>query len=150
MRAVLQRVSEASVSVNDKKIGSIGPGILALVSVEQEDTPADTKYIADKIAALRIFRDADGKMNLSVSDIGGEVLVISQFTLHGDCRRGRRPSFIAAAPPDKAIPLYEQVVTHLREKWMLHVATGEFGANMQVSLLNDGPVTLLLDSKKNF
>ena len=150
MRAVLQRVSEASVAVEDKIIGSIGQGILALVSVEQEDSSADASHIADKIAALRIFRDEAGKMNRSVSDIGGEVLVISQFTLHGDCRRGRRPSFIAAASPEIAIPLYEQVVKLLREKWGLTVATGEFGATMQVSLLNDGPVTLLLDSKKNF
>ena len=150
MRAVLQRVSEASVSVDDQGIGNIGQGILALVSVEQKDTAADASHIADKIAALRIFQDEEGKMNRSVSDIGGEVLVISQFTLHGDCRRGRRPSFIAAASPETAIPLYEQVVTRLREKWGLQVATGKFGANMQVSLLNDGPVTLLLDSKKNF
>lgn len=150
MRAVLQRVSEASVSVASKTIGEIGRGILALVSVDQEDTSDDAIYIADKIAALRIFKDEEGKMNYSVTDIGGEVLVISQFTLHGDCRKGRRPSFIAAAAPETAIPLYEQVAKHLQTKWNLNVALGEFGANMQVSLLNDGPVTVLLDSKKNF
>ena len=148
MRAVLQRVTSASVSIDNKTVGKIGRGILALVSVGQDDSPNDALYIAEKIAGLRIFKDSADKMNRSVCDVGGEVLIISQFTLHGDCRRGRRPSFIAAAPPESAIPLYEQVVTHLRDKVGLHVETGEFGADMQVSLLNDGPVTLLLDSSR--
>ena len=148
MRAVLQRVTSASVSIDNNIVGQINHGILALVSVGHEDSQNDAAYIADKIAALRIFRDSEDKMNLSVCDVGGEVLVISQFTLHGDCRRGRRPSFIAAAPPETAIPLYEEVVAQLRSKYNLHVETGEFGAYMQVSLLNDGPVTILLDSTK--
>lgn len=150
MRAVLQRVSHAAVSVDNETIGRIGNGILALISVEHSDTHADAGYIADKIASLRIFRDHEDKMNLSVKDVGGSVLVISQFTLHGDCRRGRRPSFITAAPPEIAIPLYEEVITLLRSDANLLVETGKFGAYMQVSLLNDGPVTILLDSKKEF
>jgi len=150
MRAVLQRVASASVSVDNKTVGQIGHGILALVSVGQDDSLSDATYITEKIAFLRIFRDNEDKMNLSVCDVGGEVLVISQFTLHGDCRRGRRPSFIAAAPPETAIPLYEQVVAQLHDKFGLHVETGEFGAYMQVSLMNDGPVTILLDSRKTF
>jgi D-aminoacyl-tRNA deacylase len=150
MRAVLQRVSHAAVAVDGETIGRIDNGILALVSVEHSDTQEDASYIAEKIASLRIFRDAEDKMNLSVGDVGGSVLVISQFTLHGDCRRGRRPSFITAAPPETAIPLYEQVIALLRNNAKLHVETGRFGAYMQVSLLNDGPVTILLDSKKQF
>jgi len=150
MRIVLQRVSCASVAVADEIIGKIGRGILALVSVGQEDTTDDAALIAEKIATLRIFRDEHNKMNLSVQDVNGAVLVVSQFTLHGDCRRGRRPSFVAAAPPEKAVPLYEQVIADLREKYGLTVASGAFGAYMQVSLLNDGPVTLMLDSHKNF
>ena len=150
MRAVLQRVSHASVSVDNTVIGEIGRGIMALVSVEQEDTDSDAVYIADKIAALRIFRDDNDKMNLSLTDVDGQALVISQFTLHGDCRRGRRPSFIRAAPPEFAVPLYERVVSRLRENAGITVATGAFGAYMQVSLVNDGPVTLILDSHKAF
>ncbi len=150
MRAVLQRVSHASVSVDNTVIGEIGRGIMALVSVEQEDTDSDAVYIADKIAALRIFRDDNDKMNLSLTDVGGQALVISQFTLHGDCRRGRRPSFVRAAPPESAVPLYERVVARLRDNNGITVATGSFGAYMRVSLVNDGPVTLLLDSSKAF
>ncbi len=150
MRAVIQRVSHASVTVDDAVIGAIGPGLLALISVAPADTDKDADYIADKIATLRIFKDENEKMNRSVLDAGGEVLVISQFTLHGDCRRGRRPSFIGAAQPERAIPLYERVVARLRDDKHLRVATGEFGAYMQVALTNDGPVTLLLDSEKQF
>ena len=149
MRAVVQRVTEASVTVDGRITGTIGPGLLALVSVEDADTEQDAQYIAEKVAGLRIFNDADGKFNLSVEDIGGAVLVVSQFTLHGDCRRGRRPSFTAAARPEHAIPLYESVVKLLRAR-ELEVATGEFASHMLVRLLNDGPVTILLDSKKVF
>jgi D-tyrosyl-tRNA(Tyr) deacylase len=146
---VIQRVTEAAVRVEDEVIGAIGPGLLALVGVEVEDTDADARYIVEKIAGLRIFNDTDGKFNLSLADVNGSVLVVSQFTLHGDCRKGRRPSFIDAARPEHAIPLYESVADQLRAK-SFEVATGSFGANMQVSLVNDGPVTILLDSRKNF
>ncbi len=149
MRAVVQRVSRASVEVDGRVVGEVGEGLLVLLGVEEGDKEADADYIADKTASLRIFNDADDKMNLSVSDVGGGVLLISQFTLHGDCRRGRRPSFIAAARPETAIPLYEGVAGRLRDSG-LPVATGEFGAHMHVSLVNDGPVTILLDSKKLF
>ena len=149
MRAVVQRVSRASVEVDGRVVGEVGEGLLVLLGVEEGDKEADADYIADKTASLRIFNDADDKMNLSVSDVGGGVLLISQFTLHGDCRRGRRPSFIAAARPETAIPLYEGVAGRLRDS-RLPVATGEFGAHMHVSLVNDGPVTILLDSKKLF
>ncbi len=149
MRAVVQRVTEASVTVDGRVTGAIGVGLLALVSVEDADSEQDSQYIAEKIAGLRIFNDGDGKFNLSVEDVGGAVLVVSQFTLHGDCRRGRRPSFTAAARPEHAIPLYESVVCMLRARG-LEVATGEFAAHMLVRLINDGPVTILLDSKKVF
>jgi len=149
LRAVIQRVTESSVSVEGEVVGRIGHGLLALISVEASDTEKDAQYIADKIAELRIFNDAEGKFNLSVEDVRGEVLVISQFTLHGDCRRGRRPSFSGAARPETAIPLYEAVAQNLRARG-LAAPTGRFGAHMQVKLLNDGPVTLLLDSGKAF
>lgn len=150
MRAVLQRVSFASVEVDNKVVGKIGKGILALIGVEAGDQEKDAAYIAEKIALTRCFNDAEGKMNLSVQQLGGEVLVISQFTLHGDCRRGRRPSFTSAALPDVAIPLYERVIALLREEYTLPVKTGIFGALMRVRLINEGPVTLLLDSRKQF
>ncbi len=149
MRAVVQRVSESSVTVDGSVVGAIGPGLLALVSVDEDDTERDARYMAEKVAGLRIFNDADGKFNLSVEDVGGAVLVISQFTLHGDCRKGRRPSFVRAARPEKAVPLYELVAVILGERG-IKVATGEFGAHMDVHLINDGPVTLLLDSGKAF
>ena len=149
MRAVVQRVSSASVEVDGNILGEVGEGVLVLVGVEEDDTEADADYIAEKTAGLRIFNDEEGKMNLSVTDVGGSVLIISQFTLHGDCRQGRRPSFIAAARPETAIPLYEGVIRRLRAAG-LPVATGEFGAHMHVSLVNDGPVTVLLDSNKLF
>ena len=149
MRAVVQRVTESSVSVDGEVVGAIGPGLMVLVSVDEDDTEADAAYVAEKIAGMRIFNDAEGKFNRSVEDVGGAVLLISQFTLHGDCRRGRRPSFSNAARPEKAIPLYESVAGALRQRGM-SVAMGRFGAHMEVRLLNDGPVTLLLDSRKAF
>jgi D-aminoacyl-tRNA deacylase len=149
MRAVVQRVSSASVSVGDRTVGRIGHGLLALVGVENEDGPADVQYIAGKIGDLRVFEDAEHHMNRSVADVDGAVLVVSQFTLAGDCRKGRRPSFDGAARPERAKPLYEEVVRELRAKG-LQVETGEFQAMMRVALVNDGPVTLLLDSRKRF
>lgn len=149
MRAVLQRVSRCRVSVNSNTAGSIGRGILVLLGVGQDDIDADAAYIADKVAGLRIFEDQAGKMNRSLVDIGGAVLVVSQFTLYGDVRKGRRPSFTAAAPPDEAKRLYELVCERLRSLG-LEVATGVFQADMQVELTNQGPVTILLDSKKLF
>lgn len=149
MRAVVQRVSESSVSVDGEVVGEIKHGLLVLLGVAVEDEEADARFIAEKIAGLRIFEDDDGKVNLSVEDTGGSALVISQFTLLGDCRKGRRPSFIKAARPEQAIPLYEGVVETLRKRGMT-VATGVFGAHMDVHLVNDGPMTLLLDSKKGF
>lgn len=149
MRAVIQRVLESSVTVDEQVIGKIGHGLLALISVGDDDEESDAKLLVDKIAGLRCFEDDAGKFNLSIHDAGGSVLVVSQFTLHGDCRKGRRPSFIHAARPEKAIPLYESVISHLRG-YGLAVETGEFGAHMDVHLVNDGPVTLLIDTKKLF
>jgi len=149
MRAVVQRVSSASVAVGDRTVGRIHHGLLVLLGVENEDGPADVQYIAGKIGDLRIFEDDAHHMNRSVQEAGGSVLVVSQFTLAGDCRKGRRPSFDAAAAPAVAKPLYEDVVRELRANG-LQVETGEFKAMMQVSLVNDGPVTLLLDSRKRF
>lgn len=147
MRAVVQRVSSASVTVGDRIVGRIAHGLLVLVGVENGDGPTDVQYIAGKVSDLRVFEDERHHMNRSVHDVGGAVLVVSQFTLAGDSRKGRRPSFDAAAAPAIAKPLYEEVVKELRATG-LHVETGEFQATMQVSLLNDGPVTLLLDSRK--
>jgi D-aminoacyl-tRNA deacylase len=149
MRAVVQRVSAATVHVGDRVVGRIGPGLLAFVGVATEDGPADVQYIAAKIRELRIFPDDQGKMNRSVADTGGSVLVVSQFTLQADCRKGRRPSFDAAAQPALAQALYESVVQTLRTGG-LSVETGEFQADMDVELVNDGPVTMLLDSRKTF
>ena len=149
MRSVLQRVTEASVTVDGRVTGRIGPGLLVLVGVEEDDTEEDARYTADRVAGMRIFNDDNGKFNLSLRDVGGGVLVVSQFTLHGDCRKGRRPSFIRAARPETAIPLYERVAQCLRDEGF-NVATGEFGAHMKVQLVNDGPVTILLDSRKVF
>jgi D-tyrosyl-tRNA(Tyr) deacylase len=149
MRAVVQRVSSASVAVGDRTVGRIDRGLLVLLGVENGDGPSDVQYIAGKIGDLRIFEDDAHHMNRSVQEAGGSVLVVSQFTLAGDCRKGRRPSFDAAAAPAVAKPLYEDVVRELRANG-LQVETGEFKAMMQVSLVNDGPVTLLLDSRKRF
>jgi D-aminoacyl-tRNA deacylase len=147
MRAVLQRVSRAAVVIDGETVGAIERGLLVLLGVAPADTPDEAQWLAEKAAGLRIFRDEAGKMNLSVADIGGGVLVVSQFTLYGDCRKGRRPSFLDAAPPEVAVPLYEAFVNALRALG-LPVATGRFGAMMQVELINDGPVTLILDTKE--
>jgi D-aminoacyl-tRNA deacylase len=146
MRAVLQRVSRASVTVDGAVIGQIGQGLLVLLGVAQTDTAEQARWLAEKIVGLRIFADAEDKMNRSVADVGGGVLVVSQFTLYGDCQKGRRPSFIDAAPPEIAIPLYEEFVNAVKAQG-IPVATGRFGAMMQVELVNDGPVTLILESK---
>jgi D-aminoacyl-tRNA deacylase len=149
MRAVVQRVTRAKVTVNDETVGEIGPGLVILLGIAREDTKLDAAYLAEKIIALRIFDDDEGKMNLSVKDVNGGVLIVSQFTLYGDVRRGLRPSWIEAAAPEVAEPLYEFFVRQVRSA-MDEVATGSFRAMMQVELVNDGPVTILLDSKKLF
>jgi D-tyrosyl-tRNA(Tyr) deacylase len=144
MRVVLQRVREAAVGVHGSEVGRIGAGYLLLVGFTHDDNAAVVDWMADKVAGLRLFADAEGKMNRDLAEVGGAVLVVSQFTLLGDASRGRRPSFIAAARPEMAIPLYERFIGALRALGIT-VATGEFGAEMQVSLINDGPVTLLLE-----
>ena len=149
MRAVLQRVSCAKVTVAGEVIGSIERGLLVLLGVEQDDTEDDARVLADRTTGLRIFADEAGKMNLSVRDIGGSVLIVSQFTLLGDCRKGRRPSFIDAAPPERADELYRLYVATIAAE-NIPTATGKFRAMMDVELVNDGPVTLLLDSRKRF
>ena len=149
MRAVVQRVCSASVTVNGRTVGSIGRGLLVLLGVGRADTGEDVTYIVDKIGQLRVVADGDGTMNLSVNDVNGSVLVVSQFTLYGDCRRGRRPSYINASEPETARLRYEAVVAGLRRDG-LPVETGEFQAMMKVDSINDGPVTLLLDSSKAF
>lgn len=149
MRAVLQRVAEARVTVDGETIGDIEGGLLVLLGVEQGDSEQDAAYLAKKTAELRLFEDAEGKMNLSVEETGGQILVVSQFTLAADCRKGRRPGFSGAAAPEIANGLYLQYVELLRQQG-LTVATGRFQAMMQVHLINDGPVTFLLDSRKVF
>ncbi|HCZ05899.1 MAG TPA: D-tyrosyl-tRNA(Tyr) deacylase [Thermotogae bacterium] len=150
MRAVVQRVTEARVMVNSRPVSSIGRGLLVLLGVGHDDDESDVAWMAKKIANLRIFDDDEGKMNRSVMDVGGDVLVVSQFTLYGDARKGNRPSFTDAAPPEHGEALYSMLVNRLREQYALKVRTGEFGARMVVELKNDGPVTILLDSKKIF
>jgi len=147
MRAVVQRVSRAKVTVGEEVAGEIGRGLLVLLGVTHKDEAKDADYLVDKIVNLRIFDDAFGKMNLSLADIGGELLVVSQFTLYGDTRRGRRPSFIDAASGDGAVRWYEYFVSKAKET-VKKVATGQFGAMMDVELVNDGPVTIILDSEK--
>lgn len=149
MRAVVQLVSEASVKISGKTTGKIGTGLVVLLGVKQKDTEKDIKYLADKISNLRIFPDEEGLMNRSVLDVGGEILVVSQFTLFGDCRKGRRPSYSKAASPDIAQKFYQLFIAEL-EKRNLSVATGKFQAKMKVSLTNDGPITILIDSEKVF
>lgn len=149
MRAVLQRVTRAQVSVDGEVIGQIGQGLVVLLGVAQGDAQADAEWMAEKVIQLRLFEDAAGKTNLSIKDVAGGLLIISQFTLLADCRNGRRPSFTAAAPPEEANQLYESFVTACRQSG-LPVQTGKFRANMQVELVNDGPVTVMLDSKKTF
>ena len=149
MRAVLQRVSSAQVDIAGETVGAIKQGLLVLLGVEQGDTDTDLNGLLDKTAALRIFEDTAGKMNLSVTDIGGSVLVVSQFTLLADCRKGRRPGFTDAAAPEEADDYYQAFIAGLKHRG-LTVASGIFQADMQVSLVNDGPVTILLDSRKRF
>ena len=149
MRCVVQRVTTASVTSNGTAAGAIGPGLMVLIGVSVDDTEKDLKYMAEKVPNLRIFDDENGVMNRSVLDAGGSILAVSQFTLYGDARGGRRPSYIRAAKPDKADALYEQLVAAWREKG-IQVETGVFRTDMQVSLVNDGPVTILLDSEKTF
>jgi D-tyrosyl-tRNA(Tyr) deacylase len=146
MRAVIQRVSRARVVIDGETVGEVGRGLLVLLGVTHADTADEAARLADKVVGLRIFNDADGKMNLSIADVGGGVLVVSQFTLYGDCRKGRRPSFIDAARPEVAVPLYEAFVKGVKALG-IPAATGRFGAMMQVELVNDGPATLIVDSQ---
>jgi len=149
MRAVVQRVTRASVAVDDKTVGEIGNGLVVLVGIARDDTKLDAAYLVEKICSLRIFDDEEGKMNLSLKDVDGAMLIVSQFTLYGDVRRGLRPSWIEAAAPEVAEPLYDFFVRQARA-FIDDVATGSFRAMMRVELVNDGPVTILLDSKKLF
>jgi len=144
MRIVVQRVSRASVAIAGKVVGAIGPGFCILVGFTHDDTDAHATWMAEKVAGLRLFADSDGKMNLSLADVGGEVLVVSQFTLYGDAAKGRRPSFVAAARPETAIPLYRHFLAELGRRGLI-VKSGEFGADMAVEIHNDGPVTLLVE-----
>ncbi len=146
MRIVIQRVLEASVKVDGKVVGEIGEGLLILLGVADTDTDEDIKFLAEKAAGLRIFRDENDKMNLSVNDIGGEVLIVSQFTLYGDCRKGRRPSFDKAGKPEFAEAMYNKFIAYMKTL-VPKVESGEFGADMKVSLINNGPVTLIIDGK---
>ena len=149
MRCVVQRVTSSSVTVNGELSGQIGPGLMVLIGVSADDTEKDLKYMAEKVPNLRIFDDENGVMNRSLLDAGGSILAVSQFTLYGDARGGRRPSYIRAAKPDKADELYERLIACWREKG-IHVETGIFRTEMKVALVNDGPVTILLDSEKTF
>ena len=148
MKIVIQRTKEASVTIEGAIVGEISHGLVLLVGIEEQDQQEDVDYLVRKISKMRIFEDSEGKMNLSIEDVGGEILSISQFTLYAETKKGNRPSFIKAAKPEIAIPLYEALNTGLRETG-LTVQTGEFGADMKVSLLNDGPVTIIIDSKQH-
>ncbi|MFN5310994.1 MAG: D-aminoacyl-tRNA deacylase [Flavobacteriales bacterium] len=147
MRVVIQRVSEAAVNIDGANVGKIQQGLLILLGIETEDQEGDADYLVQKISNLRIFSDAEGKMNLSIQDVGGQFLVVSQFTLHASTRKGNRPSYIRAARPEQAIPLYEYFLTELQKTSPSPIQTGQFGADMQVALVNDGPVTIIMDSK---
>ena len=147
MRVVIQRVSQASVSIDEKKVASINEGLLILLGIETQDTKADADWLANKISTLRIFSDSEGKMNKSVTEVDGEVIVVSQFTLHAKTKKGNRPSYIKAARPEQSIPLYEQFKKDLSEAIGNQVQSGEFGADMQVTLINDGPVTIIIDTR---
>ena len=148
MRVIVQRVSEARVTVGGAIAGQIGRGMLVLVGVEAGDTPADAEWLAAKIVALRIFPDDEGKMNRSLVEVAGEILVVSQFTLHASTKKGNRPSFVRAAPPEEAVPLYERFLTEIEQRLGRPVAEGVFAADMQVALVNDGPVTIVIDSRQ--
>ena len=147
MRVVIQRVSQASVIIDEKKVASINEGLLVLLGIETQDTKEDAKWIVNKISQLRIFSDEDGKMNKSVTEVDGEVIVVSQFTLHSKTKKGNRPSYIKSARPEQAIPLYEQFKKDMSDVIGKKVQSGEFGAVMKVSLINDGPVTIIIDTK---
>nr|WP_298003952.1 D-aminoacyl-tRNA deacylase [uncultured Flavobacterium sp.] len=147
MKAVIQRVSEASVTIDNEKVANIGTGLLILVGIEDADTPEDISWLTSKIAQLRIFNDENHVMNKSVKDVDGDVIVVSQFTLHASTKKGNRPSYIKASKPNIAIPLYEAFVESMEKAMEKKVQTGEFGADMKVSLINDGPVTIIIDTK---
>ena len=147
MRIVIQRVREASVKINDEIVGEIQQGLLVLLGIEHVDSELDADYLIQKLIHLRIFGDEEGKMNLSVSDISGDLLIVSQFTLFADTKKGNRPSFIRSARPEQAIPLYEYFLSQLKKEFSGKIENGVFGANMQVELINDGPVTIIMDSK---
>jgi len=149
MRAVIQRTARASVTVDESVTGAIGPGLVVFLGIHPQDGDKEIRWMAEKIINLRIFEDDEGKMNRSIADTGGEILIVSQFTLYGDCRKGRRPGYSAAAPPEIAEPLYQAFVQEIARQG-IRTATGVFQASMQVELVNDGPVTLLIDSDKNF
>jgi D-tyrosyl-tRNA(Tyr) deacylase len=147
MRIVIQRVSEASVRIDGAIVGQIEQGLLTLLGIEHDDTEKDADYLLQKLINLRIFSDADGKMNLSVQDVNGGILVVSQFTLHAATKKGNRPSYIRAARPEQAIPLYEYFVAEIQNHYSGTIQTGKFGADMKIGLVNDGPVTIIMDSK---
>ncbi len=147
MRAVIQRVTQAGVAINGVEKSAIATGLLVLLGIEDADTDEDIRWLSQKMVQLRIFNDQDGVMNLSVKDVGGDILLVSQFTLHASTKKGNRPSYIKASKPDIAIPLYEKMIAQLSHDLGKPVATGEFGADMKVRLLNDGPVTIFIDSK---
>ncbi|PSK90165.1 D-aminoacyl-tRNA deacylase [Taibaiella chishuiensis] len=147
MRAVIQRVKEAGVTIDGRQKAAIGPGLLVLLGIEDADNEQDISWLSSKIIQMRIFADEAGLMNRSVADTGGDLLLVSQFTLHAATRKGNRPSFIRAARPEKAIPLYEQMIKKLEQDLGRSIGTGEFGADMQVNLVNDGPVTIIIDSR---
>jgi len=146
MRAVIQRVTEASVTINRRDRKQIGPGLVILVGIEESDNLSDIEWLSGKIGRIRIFKDTDGIMNLSVKDVSGDIMIVSQFTLHASTRKGNRPSYIKAAPPEIAIPLYESFINSIQKEVGKPVVTGEFGAYMQVNLTNDGPVTIIIDT----
>jgi D-tyrosyl-tRNA(Tyr) deacylase len=146
MRIIVQRVSEASVRIDGKIVGSISHGLMVLVGIETTDVQSDAEYLIQKLVNLRIFNDKEGKMNLSLQDVGGELLAVSQFTLHASTKKGNRPSYIRAARPEQAIPLYSYFIEQAQKELQSKIQTGEFGADMKVSLLNDGPVTIIIDS----
>ena len=148
MRIIIQRVSEASVKIEGKIISAIDNGFLVLLGIETEDTSADADYLIQKLINLRVFSDAEGKMNLSLTDVNGDILIVSQFTLHAVTKKGNRPSYIKAARPEQAIPLYEYFLSKTKSQFNGKVLSGEFGADMKVALVNDGPVTIIIDSKE--